>query len=68
VINPGVNLSGGVKIGDQNLFGTNATITQYLNIGDRNSFSAASFISKNIENNQILIGNPARVIGLNNYK
>ena len=66
VINPGVNLSGGVTIGNQNLIGTNATIIQYLNIGNQNTISAASLISKSIENNHVLMGNPARVIGLNN--
>lgn len=66
VINPGVNLSGGITLGNQNLLGTNATILQNLSIGNSNTISAASFISKSIDNGQILIGNPARVIGLNN--
>lgn len=65
VINPGANISGGVKIGNNNLIGTNATILQYLDIGNNNTISAASFIAKNIEDNQILIGNPGRAIGLN---
>lgn len=65
VINPGVNLSGGVTIGSQNLFGTNSTIIQYLCIGNQNVVSAASFIAKSIENDQVLMGNPARVISLN---
>ncbi len=66
VINPGVNLSGGVKLGDNNLFGTNSTILQYLQIGSNNTITAASFVSKDVDNNLILVGNPARIMGLNN--
>lgn len=66
IFNPGVNVSGGISIGNRNLFGTNSTIVQYLQIGSNNTISAASFVSKDIDNNLILVGNPARVIGLNN--
>jgi sugar O-acyltransferase (sialic acid O-acetyltransferase NeuD family) len=66
VINPGVNLSGGVIVGNNNLIGTNSTILQYLQIGNNNTITAASFLSKDVENNLILVGNPARVMGLNN--
>jgi sugar O-acyltransferase (sialic acid O-acetyltransferase NeuD family) len=66
VINPGVNLSGGLKVGNNNLFGTNSTVLQYLQIGSHNTITAASFLSKDIDNNLILVGNPARVMGLNN--
>lgn len=66
VINPGVNLSGGLKVGNNNLFGTNSTILQYLQIGSNNTITAASFVSKDVDNNLILVGNPARVMGLNN--
>ena len=66
VINPGVNLSGGVIVGNNNLIGTNSTILQYLQIGNNNTITAASFLSKDVDNNLILVGNPARVMGLNN--
>lgn len=66
VFNPGVNLSGGLKIGNNNLFGTNSTILQYLQIGSNNTITAASFVSKDVDNNLILVGNPARVMSLNN--
>jgi sugar O-acyltransferase (sialic acid O-acetyltransferase NeuD family) len=65
VFNPGVNLSGGLKVGNNNLFGTNSTILQYLKIGSNNTISAASFVSKDVDNNLILVGNPARIISFN---
>ena len=63
VINPGSNISGNVTIGNCNLIGTNSSIIQGTIIGDNNLISAASLISKDIENNFQLMGNPARVIG-----
>lgn len=66
VINPGVNLSGGVILGNNNLIGTNSTILQYLQIGNNNTITSASFLNKDVDNNLILVGNPARVMGLNN--
>ncbi len=66
VINPGVNLSGGLIVGNNNLFGTNSTVLQYLQIGSDNIISAASFVSKDVNNNLILVGNPARVMGFIN--
>ena len=60
------HLSGGLKVGSNNLFGTNSTVLQYLQIGTNNTITAASFVSKDVDNNLILVGNPARVMGLNN--
>jgi sugar O-acyltransferase (sialic acid O-acetyltransferase NeuD family) len=65
IINPAANISGMVTIGDNNLIGTNATILQGLSVGDNCSVSAGSFVTKNVEDRQIVIGNPGRAIGLN---
>ena len=60
VFNPGVNISGNVKIGDRNLFGTNSTVLQMLHINDDNILGASSLATKNINNNSIMIGVPAK--------
>ncbi len=60
VINPGVNISGSVTIGESNLIGTNATILQEVNIGNQSVLGAASLANKSIENNQIMVGVPAK--------
>lgn len=61
IINPGCNVSGGVKIGNGNLIGTNATILQYLKIGNNSVVGAASLVTKEVPNNQIHIGVPAKL-------
>lgn len=65
IINPGSNISGGVIIENENLFGTNCTILQYLTIGNHNTIGAGSMNTRNIENNAVLIGNPARIMKIN---
>ena len=62
IINPGSNISGGVQIGDENLIGTNSTILQYLKIGNNTTISAGAMISRAVEDNHTLVGNPARII------
>ena len=62
VINPGTNISGGVVIGDNNLIGTNATVLQYKMIGNNNIVGAGTLVNKNIENDSVMVGIPARKI------
>ncbi|MFA5781813.1 MAG: acetyltransferase [Bacteroidales bacterium] len=60
VINPGTNISGGVVIGDCNLIGTNATILQYIKIGNNSTLGAGSLLNKELEDNTVKVGVPAR--------
>ncbi|MFA6060408.1 MAG: acetyltransferase [Taibaiella sp.] len=60
VINPTVNISGGVEIGTANLIGVGATILQYKKIGNDSIVGAASLVTKDVEDNSIVIGVPAK--------
>lgn len=62
VFNPGVNLSGGLTIGSRNLIGTGATVLQNLSIGTGSILGAGALLTKSIENNQMAIGVPAKVV------
>lgn len=65
IFNPGSNISGSVVIGNANLFGTNATVLQNLSIGSENILGAASLANRGFEDNQIMVGVPAKNIKKN---
>jgi len=60
VINPSVNISGGVEIGNQNLLGVGSIVLQYKKIGNETTVGAGSLVTKNVEDNTIVIGVPAK--------
>ncbi len=60
IFNPGCNISGSVKIGSGNLFGTNSTVLQFIEIGNGNIIGASSLANKNIGNESIMVGVPAK--------
>ncbi|MCZ2130523.1 MAG: acetyltransferase [Bacteroidia bacterium] len=60
VINPTVNISGGVEIGTANLIGVGATILQYKKIGNGSVIGAASLVTKDVEDNIVVVGVPAK--------
>lgn len=60
IFNPGCNVSGDVKIGSNNLFGTNSTILQGISVGSKNVLGASSLANKNIENESVMVGVPAK--------
>ncbi len=60
VINPAVNISGGVIIGNSNLIGVNATILQYKSVGNYSTVGASSLVTKDVEDNTIVTGIPAK--------
>lgn len=51
------------EIGDYVYVGPNAVIAGKIIIGNHVSIGANSFVSKNIPDNSIVVGNPARVVG-----
>ena len=61
-IAPGVNISGTVNIGKLSFIGTNATIIQSIKIGKNVTIGAGSVIIKDIPDNVIAVGNPAKII------
>jgi sugar O-acyltransferase (sialic acid O-acetyltransferase NeuD family) len=62
VFNPGANISGDCIVKDKILFGTNCTVIQGLSITDNCTISAAAFVSRDITEKVIAVGNPARII------
>ena len=60
VLNPSVNISGGVSIGDEVLIGTGAQILQYLSIGDSATVGAGAVVVKDVEEGATVVGIPAR--------
>jgi UDP-3-O-[3-hydroxymyristoyl] glucosamine N-acyltransferase len=60
VLNPNVQISGEVSIGNKNLFGFNSGISQTRKIGDGNVLGAGSILIRNINDNSTYIGVPAK--------
>ena len=63
VLNPDVNISGGVELGAEVLVGTGAQILQYLCIGDAVTVGAGAVVTKNVESSLTVVGLPAKPIG-----
>lgn len=51
---------GGIKIGNENMIHTSAVINHNVTIGDYAHIGACSFVSRNVESNTTVFGNPAR--------
>jgi sugar O-acyltransferase (sialic acid O-acetyltransferase NeuD family) len=57
---PGVHVSGNVKIGDFSFIGTGAVILPGIQIGNGAIIGAGSVVSKNVIDNQLVKGIPAK--------
>jgi sugar O-acyltransferase (sialic acid O-acetyltransferase NeuD family) len=62
VINPSVNISGNVNIGNGNLLGVGSIILQGKVIGNNSIIGASSLVTKDVENEVVVIGIPAKKI------
>jgi len=62
VLNPTVNISGGVTIGHSSLIGTGAQVLQYLQIGYGSTVGAGACVTKDIGPKSVAVGVPAKVI------
>jgi sugar O-acyltransferase (sialic acid O-acetyltransferase NeuD family) len=60
VLNPSVNISGGVDVGEEVLIGTGAQILQYLKIGDKAVIGAGAVVTKDVAAGETVVGIPAR--------
>ena len=58
--NPGVNISGNVIVGESVMFGTGSTVLQGLEIGQGSTIGANALVTKNIAENVIAVGIPAK--------
>ncbi len=61
-ISPNATLCGEIKIGKNVWIGANATILPKLTIGKNSIVGAGSVVTKDIEDNAIYVGNPARLL------
>jgi sugar O-acyltransferase (sialic acid O-acetyltransferase NeuD family) len=62
VFNPSTNISGNNTIGKQNLFGVGSISLENMLIGDNNVIGAGALITKNIDDDGVYIGTPAKLI------
>ena len=58
----GVHLSGDLVVGDKVWFGVNSTIIDDLKIGDKVIIGAGAVVLKSVEDNAVMVGNPARLL------
>ena len=61
VINPAVNISGGVVLGAMNLLGVGSIILQYLSIGNSNVIGGSCLVTKNVDNDKLIVGVPGKI-------
>jgi sugar O-acyltransferase (sialic acid O-acetyltransferase NeuD family) len=61
-LSPAVKISGNCIIGDYSIFGTNATMLPNLSIGKNVIIGAGSVVTKNISDNCMALGVPAKII------
>jgi len=59
---PGVHISGEANIGELSFLGIGATIIQGIKIGKNVTIGAGSVVIKDISDNVIAVGNPAKII------
>ena len=60
IICAAVTFGGSVRIGENNFFGLNSTIRNFLSIGNNNFIGQGSNVVKDIHNDKMVYGNPAK--------
>lgn len=63
VLNPTVNISGGVMLEEGVLVGTGAQVLQYLRIGRNSTVGAGSVVTKDVPEGVTVVGIPAKPLG-----
>ncbi|WP_395051104.1 acetyltransferase [Flavobacterium sp.] len=61
-LSPGVHISGNCAIGNYSVLGTNASVLPKLTIGKNVIIGAGSVVTKDIPDNSVAVGIPAKVI------
>jgi sugar O-acyltransferase (sialic acid O-acetyltransferase NeuD family) len=62
VLNPTVNISGGVHVGAGALLGTGAQVLQYVSIGEGATVGAGAVVTKDVAAGSTVVGIPARPV------
>ena len=62
---PNATLGGGVVIGDQSLIGIGSCVIPNIKIGDNVTVGAGSTVINDVQDNCIVVGNPAKIVGTN---
>lgn len=61
-IGPGARLAGCVQVGDYSFVGTGATVLPRIRIGKNAIVGAGAVVTKDVEDNSVVVGNPARIL------
>jgi sugar O-acyltransferase (sialic acid O-acetyltransferase NeuD family) len=64
-IGPGATLAGCVTVGDFSFLGAGAVVLPRITIGSNSIIGAGAVVTKNVPDNVVVFGNPARVIRSN---
>jgi serine acetyltransferase len=63
VVNPTVNLSGGVTLEQEVLVGTGAQVLQYIRVGAGATIGAGAVVNKDVLPHETVVGIPAKPLG-----
>jgi sugar O-acyltransferase (sialic acid O-acetyltransferase NeuD family) len=66
-ISPGAKICGYVTVGDHTFIGANATIIPDLTIGTNVTIGAGSTVTRNVPDNTVIVGNPAKFLKTKNH-
>ena len=66
VLNPGVNIAGFCEIGEDSIIGMGANVIDGIKIGSNVVIGAGSLVTKDIPDNVVAYGTPAKIIRINN--
>lgn len=61
-VGPGAVLAGNVKVGEASFIGSNAVVKEGIQIGKNVTIGAGSVVLKDVPDNEVWVGNPARQI------
>ena len=63
----GASLAGRIKVNDYVTIGTNATIIPDLEIREGSYVGAGTVVTKNVNKNEIVVGNPSKFLKENSH-
>lgn len=61
-MSPGTHISGNCKVGRFSIFGTNSTLLPKVTIGENVIIGAGAVVTKDVPDNSLVVGIPAKVI------